>query len=162
MRIEDVTVENFVEFGRLVAQPGRASDASSPGWEWWGELEALAVADRPYALGLLSLTPGGQAVDWAERHMLSQELIAPLTGDCLVYVAPADYPDEPARLAELSRFRTFRIQPGQVVILNTGVWHGAPLADTAPAQALVILLKGTGTQDLIMARFPDTPLTFER
>ena len=162
LRIESVTPENFADFGRLVQQPGRAPDAAGPGWHWWGEVEALAVAERPYALGLLSLSPAALEVDWAERHMASEELIAPLTGDCLVYVGPADYAQEPERLAEFDRFRMFRVAPGQIVILNRGVWHGAPLADTAPAQALVILLQGTAAQDTVIARFPDAPLRFER
>ena len=161
IRIEDVTQENFAEFGRLVEQPGRAADAAGPGWQWWGEVDALPVRDRPYALGLLNLTPGALEADWAERHMQSEELIAPLTGDCLVYVGPADHAGEPERLADFERFRMFRVRPGQVVILNPGVWHGAPLADAGPAQALVILLQGTAAQDLVMARFAETPLRFE-
>lgn len=162
LQIESVSQLNFTDFGRLVQRPARATDASGPGWQWWGDLEALAASDRAYALGMLNLSSSALTVDWAERHMQTEELIAPLTGNCLVYVAPADHPNEPDRLADFDRFRVFRVVPGQVVILNPGVWHGAPLAETAPAQALVILRQGTAVQDMHIARFPDAPLTFAR
>jgi ureidoglycolate hydrolase len=143
----------FAPFGAVVDRPDRPVDASGPGWSWWGENELLAASDRGYGIGYLDLVPGPAGFDWAERHMASQELIAPLGGTCLVYAGPPECLDQPAALPPLDRFRVFRVQPGQAVILAAGVWHGAPLADGGPARAMVLLRKGTGSDDTVVVRF---------
>jgi hypothetical protein len=50
---------------------------------------------------------------------------------------------------------------GDGVILERGVWHGAPLADGAPARAIVLILAGTGTTDVTVVRFADSPVFLE-
>lgn len=156
--IQETTYESFAPFGTVIQQPARSPDGSGPGWQWWGELAHMAGGDRPYAIGYLDLKPDALRFDWAERHMHSDELLAPLGGDCLVYAAPADFPDEPGRLPSLDRFQVFRVRQGQAVLFHAGVWHGAPLADGAPLNVLVILLHNTGAQDGYVVRFEDTPL----
>jgi ureidoglycolate hydrolase len=79
------------------------------------------------------------------------------SADLLVYVAPADHPEEPARLPDPGRFRVFRVPPGSGVVMDRAVWHGAPLAE-APTRALVLILEGTGRHDVTMVRFPGGPL----
>jgi ureidoglycolate lyase len=140
--VEELTPDAFAPYGRVIEQPGMAADASGSGWSWWGETQLLAHFDRPYAVGYLDLEPGGLEFDWAERHLKSIEVIIPLGGVCLVYVgSPGDAPD-------WDRFRVFRLCSGQAVVLNEGVWHGAPLALDHALQALVLLRQGTGAEDV--------------
>ncbi len=159
--IENVSSEGFGVFGEFIEQPTRQNDASGPGWQWWGELVKMKGGDRPYAIGYLDLKPAPLSFNWAERHMHSDELLVPLGGDCLVYVGPPDYPDEPARLPSLERLRVFRVRQGQAVLLKPGVWHGAPLAMDRALNVLVILLHNTAKQDLHVVRFEDTPVTIK-
>jgi hypothetical protein len=77
-----------------------------------------------------------------------------------VYVAPPDHPDEPDRLPPFDAFRVFRLPPGSGVVLHPAVWHGAPIAET-PAKAIVLLLAGTGQQDVTVVRFEDAPIMIE-
>src|SRR2546423_13681363 len=79
-------------------------------------------------------------------------MIVALTGDCLVYVASG--PEEAAPGA----FEVFRLRPGQGVILAPGVWHGAPLAASGPAAAMVLLREGTGVEDTAMVRIETVPV----
>jgi ureidoglycolate lyase len=162
LKIEDLTVESFAPFGEVIKQPARAQDAQGPGWTWWGENHVLAGGDRNYAIGYLDLQPADLSFDWAERHMHSDELLIPMGGDCLVYVGPAEYPAEPTHLPELERFRVFRVREGQGVLLNKGVWHGAPMAVDKHMNVAVVLLKDTGKVDGPVVRFEDTPVTIER
>lgn len=148
----------FAPFGAVVEQPGRLHDADGPGWRWWGENQLLAASERGYGVGFLDLQPAERAFDWAERHMRSQELIAPLNGACLVYVGPPERPDQPDALPLLEEFRVFRVVPGQAVLLGAGVWHGAPLADGGRTRAMVLLQQGTGHDDTIVVRFDDRPV----
>jgi ureidoglycolate hydrolase len=160
VQAEPLDAASFAPFGAVIAPPVRAHDASGPGWTWWAENELLAASDRGYGVGYLDLEPAESSFDWAERHMRSQELIAPLDGCCLVYVGPADSPEQPDALPPLDRFRVFVVEPGQAVLLAAGVWHGAPLSES-PSSALVLLLEGTGRDDVTVVRFEDDPVAVE-
>jgi len=160
--IQDLTEQAFQPFGKIIEQPTRAQDAQGPGWRWWAENALMESEERPYQIGYLDLTPAELKFDWAERHMRSVELIIPIGGDCLVYVAPPDYLEEPNRLPSLERFRVFRVRQGQAVLLDKGIWHGAPLAIDKPLNTIVLLLSRTGDIDLSMVRFEETPVQIER
>lgn len=162
LKIEDLTVESFAPFGEVITQPDREHDAQGLGWMWWGENHTMAGGDRKYAIGYLDLVPAELTFDWAERHMHSDELLIPMGGECLVYVGPPDYPEEPDRLPPLERFRVFRLRAGQGVLLGKGVWHGAPMALDEPLNVTVLLLKDTGKVDGYVVRFEDTPVQIER
>ncbi len=93
--------------------------------------------------------------------MESAEMLMPTGGDCLVYVGPPEYQDEPARLPSLSEFRVFHVRQGQAVLLDPGVWHGAPLAVDQPLNVVVLLLEGTGSSDTSVVRFEDNPIEIQ-
>jgi ureidoglycolate lyase len=158
LQIELLTPEAFAPFGLVVDAPTSAPQASGPGWQWWGETVLMEGDSRPYGIGYLRLEPAARRFDWAERHMRSPEMIVPLGGACLVYAGPADYPEQPDRLPELDRFRVFEVREGQGVILNPGVWHGAPLAHGGALNAVVLLKQGTGATDVSVVRFEDRPV----
>lgn len=153
MNVDELTSDAFRPFGRVVTRPQRDADASGDGWAWWAETAELPADERPYALGYLELEPVEPSFDWAEFHARTVELILPLRGECLVYVAPPG--DEPRD------FRVFRVAAGDGVVLDPGVWHGAPLAVGGPLAAAVFLLRGTGTDDTMLVRFPDSPIRIE-
>lgn len=162
LKLEELSSSAFASFGQVVEQPQRPSDATGPGWTWWGENLLMAGTDRSYAVGYLDLQPAPLCFDWAERHMCTDEMIIPLGGDCIVYVAPADYPAEPDRLPPMESFRAFRVPVGKAVLLGKGVWHGAPLALERPAQAMVLLLHETAPRDAFVVRFAGQPVEIER
>ena len=161
LQIQELTNETFRPFGTVIEQPDRAEDAQGPGWKWWAENALMESADRPYQIGYLDLKPAELKFDWAERHMRSAELIIPTGGDCLVYVAPPDYPDEPERMPPFERFQVFKVSAGQAVLLDKGVWHGAPLAINTPLNVIILLLSRTGEVDLSLVRFEDSPITIK-
>ena len=144
--------EAFARYGTVVERPARAHDAEGPGWRWWAGTASLAATGDAYGIGFLDLEPAPLEFDWAERHARSPEMIVALTGDCLVYVASG--PEEAAPGA----FEVFRLHPGQGVILAPGVWHGAPLAASGPAAAMVLLRERTGVEDTAMVRFETVPV----
>jgi ureidoglycolate lyase len=133
----ELTAEAFAPYGAVIQRPGSGPEASGPGWSWWSETVQLSAMDRPYAAGYLDLEPRPLRFNWAERHAHSAEVIIPLGGDVLIYVA-APEPD---------RFDVFRVRSGQGVVLDAGVWHGAPLAIDGPLSAIVLLRQGTGLED---------------
>jgi ureidoglycolate lyase len=156
---QDLSAEAFAPFGAVIVAPSQAVDASGAGWKWWMTPALLPGTDRPYSVGYLDLWPAALQVDWAERHMHSAEMVIPVGGDCLVYVAPPDYPEEQVSQPQPDYFQVFVVHPGQAVILKAGVWHGAPLALTEPLSAIVLLLQHTGRDDTSLVRFTETPVT---
>jgi ureidoglycolate hydrolase len=159
--IRELTPASFAPFGQLIAQPTSAPNATGLGWQWWGEIALLAADGRPFGIGYLDLRPAELRFDWAERHMRSPEMLIPAGGDCLVYVAPPDYPETPGHLPALNRFQVFRLRQGQAVVLSPGVWHGAPLAIDRPINVVVLLLQGSGANDTSVVRFADTPVEID-
>jgi ureidoglycolate hydrolase len=162
LAIQELTQERFEPYGTVIEQPSRPTDATGPGWQWWGEMVQMRGGDRPYAVGYLDLKPAEFRFDWAERHMHSDELLAPLGADCLVYVAPPDFPAQPDRLPALEQFEVFRVRQGQAVLLKPGVWHGAPMAEDRPLNVLVLLLQNSGKQDVYVRHFEDTPVEIQK
>ena len=158
LHVENLTAETFAPFGSVIEQPAAPASAAGPGWQWWGETALMAGDERPFGIGYLDLLPAASSFDWAERHMRSPELLIPAGGDCLVYVGPPDHPEQPGRLPSLDRFRVFRVREGQGVLLNPGVWHGAPLAHSRQLKVIVLLLQGTGATDTSVVRFAETPV----
>jgi ureidoglycolate hydrolase len=160
--IRTLTDAAFEPFGRVIQQPTRDPDAIGPGWSWWADTQLLEGDGRSWGVGYLDLEPAEPRFDWAERHMRTLEAIVPLGGSCLVYVAPPDHVEEPDRLPPFDRFQVFRVPPGSGVVMDRGVWHGAPLADGGPTKAMVLILEGTGREDVTMVRFEETPVEIER
>jgi ureidoglycolate lyase len=136
---------SFAALGTVVERPATPPDAEGRGFAWWAEA-GLLDDEAPYALGFLELEPAGLRVDWAERHARSREAVVALSGPCLLYAGSAGSspPDG---------LRAFRLEPGQGVVLERGVWHGAPLALDGGASALVVLRRGTGDDDVELVRF---------
>jgi ureidoglycolate lyase len=159
--VRELTAEAFRPYGRVIEGPTRDPDASGPGWTWWAETVLLEGDGRPWSVGYLDLAPTAPRFDWAERHMRTAESIVPISGSCLVYVAPADHTDEPSRLPALDRFEVFRVEPGSGVVMDPAVWHGAPLAEGGPARAIVLILDGTGREDVTIVRFEDDPVRID-
>lgn len=156
--VEDLTPDAFEPFGEVLQPPSQAEDAGGAGWRWWGQVNLLPSTVRPYAIGLLDLQPAPLAFDWAERHMHSSEVIIPTQHDCLVYVGPPLYFDQPERMPDLGEFRVFLVKAGRGVLLREGVWHGAPMAVDRPLKVFVLLPQDTGIVDASLVRFPENPV----
>jgi ureidoglycolate lyase len=160
--VRDLTADAFALYGRVIHPPERAQDAQGPGWRWWAETVLLEGDQRPWGVGYLDLEPAPPPrFDWAERHMRTLEAVVPVSGDVIVYVAPAEHLDEPGRGPDLALYEAFRVTSGTGVVLERGVWHGAPLAAGAPAKAIVLILAGTGATDVTVVRFEDSPVHLE-
>jgi ureidoglycolate lyase len=162
LQVRDLTADAFRSYGRVIERPERERDANGPGWSWWAETLLLEGDGRPWGVGYLDLEPAVPRFDWAERHMRTLEAIVPIDGSCLVYVAPPEHPEDPGRLPPFDRFEVFRVPPGAGVVMDAGVWHGAPLAIGGPARAIVLILEGTGRDDVTVVRFEDAPVEIDR
>jgi ureidoglycolate lyase len=160
--VRDLTDDAFASFGRVIRAPERPQDAQGPGWRWWAETVLLQGDGRAWGVGYLDLQPAPPLrFDWAERHMRTLEAVVPVSGDVIVYVGPPEHLDEPERAPDRTRYEAFRVRSGHGLVLERGVWHGAPLADGGPAQAIVLILADTGSSDVSVVRFEEAPVSLE-
>lgn len=152
LTVRGLTPSAFEPYGQVIDLPLTQSDAEGPGWRWWAETVVVPGTTVPFTVGYLDLTPFSLQFDWAEYHLRSTETIVPLGADCLIYVgSPGDEP-------HWESFEVFRMRTGQGVVLNEGVWHGAPLAVDRPTSALVLLGQGTGLDDVYKATHARGPI----
>jgi ureidoglycolate lyase len=158
LTIEELSRESFEPFGRVIARPARPAQATGDGWQWWAEVAPLTGDGLTWGVGYLDLEPTDLRIDWAERHLKTDEAVVATSSEILVYVAPVD---DGAAEPSLSELRVFRIPPGSAVVLDRGVWHGAPFATAERTTALVFILEGTGASDVEVVRFPDNPIQIE-
>lgn len=149
LKVNELTRESFTPYGTVIEQPSGEPDGAGDGWSWWGETLEIPQTDRPYSVGYLALSPASLRFDWAEYHRESKEIIIPMGQDCLVYVG------RPGAEPEWDRFEVYRVRPGQGVMLDEGVWHGAPLAMDRALTALVLLRQGAGSEDVYKATRAD-------
>jgi ureidoglycolate lyase len=156
--IEELSPESFEPFGRVIARPSDPAQATGDGWRWWAEVAPLTGDDHRWGVGYLDLEPTDLRIEWAERHRRTDEAVVATSSEILLYVAPAD---DDAAEPSLTDLRVFRIPPGSAVVLDRGVWHGAPFASSGPTTALVFILEGTGASDVEVVRFPDNAIQIE-
>jgi ureidoglycolate hydrolase len=159
LEVEALTEGAFAPFGEVLRRPPASADATGSGWQWWGEVSHLPNDGRRWAFGYLALGPAPLRIDWAERHLRSPEVIVASSRDIAVYVAPATSGDDGSTRPSLDRFRVFEVPAGSAVILDPGVWHGAPFTMSGPTSAFVLLLEGTGRDDVTVVRFPDEAIS---
>jgi ureidoglycolate hydrolase len=160
-RVEKLTPQSFSPFGRVVRPPARDPDAEGPGWRWWAEIAALTGDGTIWGLGYLVLEPAALRFDWAEHHSHTQEAVIATSADLLIYVAPPGRGERASSSPDPSKFRVFRLPARTGVVLDRGVWHGAPLAIETRTAALVLLLEGTGHSDVTLSRFAQSPVEIE-
>jgi ureidoglycolate lyase len=159
LKVRELSAQAFARYGRVIEAPARPSEASGAGWSWWAETVLLAGDGRPWGVGYLDLEPTELRFDWAERHLRTLEAIIPTGGDAFVYTGPPEHLDDPTRLPPFERFEVFRVPAGQGVVMDRGVWHGAPFAAGRRTGAVVLIQEGTGRSDVTLVRFP--PVAFE-
>lgn len=139
----------FAPFGQVLSVTDRAPEGRGPGWQWWGGLTVLPRTERGFQVGTLHLEPTELRFTWAERHHHTPELLIPVGGPCAIHVAPPlDHP-------QLGDFQVFEVHPGQAALLGPGVWHGAPLARSSPAQVYVLLQAQSGELDTELLQFDE-------
>jgi ureidoglycolate lyase len=122
-----LTVEAFAPFGAFYPMSGTSANprarglARSEGIGWKDCRTESPLIDLPGSLGV---TRGGAApydATHMERHMNTQEALFCMQEPVILAVAPATSGDRP----QARDIRVFVIQPGEVVMLERGVWHDA-------------------------------------
>ena len=156
LRLQELNAEAFEEFGQVcVAPPNVKPEHSGDEFDWWPDMMVFDTIKGKYSVGFAKNKKTPLRQTCSERHMNTPEFMLAVNSDMYIIVGPPDYPNEPARLPDLSRFSAFKVKAGEAILLKPGVWHyaGIPLKDQM--YMYCIYASGTGENDLTLVDFPD-------
>ena len=146
VRIEELTKENFKEFGEVLDSDFAQPDAEECDFKFYYDLVEADFRD-PVAISVV--TSKLQDDLWGnslEKHFKTEEFLAPLDGTIFVILTKTDASDE--KKPDLATVRAFEVKPGQGVLLRSGTWHRCPLSEGKPVKTLCLVRKGTPTDNI--------------
>lgn len=121
MKIKAIPVneDNFKPFGtytRIITDTIRTGEG---GWQAW--MTPDVCMDDVAHFGFTKVAGMPFTVDSMERHTKTTELL--VCGNHPMVLAVAD--SDPNGRAKEEDIRAFIIQPGEIVVINRGIWHDA-------------------------------------
>jgi len=116
-----VTAAEFTGFGRAIELLAGGTDVVTTRGAGWSDHRSLdAVLDTAGHLGLTIGSAEPLRVDAMERHLHTKEALFCAGAPVVVAVA-----DTAGDVPHADDVRAFVIEPGDVVILDEGIWHTA-------------------------------------
>jgi ureidoglycolate lyase len=133
------TPDSFARFGTVVAVPSSSPTASDGTFSYWSDLARYSI-DGDSEIGLCTVYRQAEpSVIWMERHDRTPEILIPANGPFLLPVMEED-----------GAVEVFRVEPGEAVVIGTGVWHSACLPiDGDETTYFVLFRRGTPREDVI-------------
>lgn len=135
-----ITESGFSPFGKIVTSPTAQPTSQAADYKFWSDIADYHVQGET-EIGLCTVyAQPKQEISGVERHMHTPEILIPVDAP---FVLPL-YDDAKGRA------EAFRVNIGEAVVINTGVWHGACLpVGKKQATYFVIFRKGTPHEDVM-------------
>ena len=140
IKAQHITSANFAPFGKVVTAPMAAPTSEAYDYKFWSDLADYEVTGET-EIGLCTVyAQPKQEITVVERHRRTPEILIPVDAP---FVLPL-YDDANGKS------EAFRVNIGEAVVINTGVWHGACLpVGKKEATYFVIFRKGTPHEDVM-------------
>jgi ureidoglycolate lyase len=145
------TSTSFARYGSVLETPAGDPTASGSSFRYWSDLAHFRV-DGETEIGLCTVN-GHDAVSiaWMERHDRTPEILVPI-----------DAPFHLPVMNDSGEVELFRVEPGEAVVIDAGVWHSVCIpAGAAEARYLVIFRRGTPAEDVVKRDIPAVRLAEE-
>ncbi len=148
LSVRRASAESFGRFGTFVAAAEGAPFAAGEAAAYREKVGVLDVGGGRVSVGVLRLKKRPLDLHELERHLATPELLVAAEGDVVFAVAPANQP-EPS--PEAGAVEAFRLNQGEAVIMNPGVWHSLPFPLQGEATLLVVFKENTPAADFQLA-----------
>jgi len=134
------TPANVAKYGGFAGPPAGAPTSAGTGYKFWSDIAHYHV-DGETEIGLCTVFERpGEPVGAMERHLRTPEILVPIDAPFVVPVMT----DGPAAVPE-----AFLVNPGEAIVINGGVWHGACLpVRRQQSTYFVIFRRGTPAEDV--------------
>jgi len=136
-----ITEQNFQKFGRVVTSPKMKPTSEAADYKFWSDL-AFYQIDGETEIGVCTVfQQPATEINSMERHLNTPEILIPIDAP---FVVPLLRENDAAEMVEV-----FRVEIGEVVVIDKGIWHGAclPLGKNASSY-FVILRRNTPHEDV--------------
>ena len=152
IKAEKITAENFRDFGRFYSM------TEPTGYALKGELHSF-FPDRVTAGAytnaafspILVNKPAKYEITQQEYHTTTPELIIPLNDDMIIHCAPASAGTPVGNLS-----KAFIVPKNTLVLINTAIWHLAPLpVNENQLAAMIVLPECTYINDCTVVDLPE-------
>lgn len=136
--VQRISPERFARFGSVAQTPGENPTAKTAGFSYWSDIAHYHI-DGETEIGYCTVyQPDLPRVTWFERHDRTPEVLVPIDAPFILPVM-----DEDGEVA------AFRAEPGEAVVIGTGVWHSACLpVGRKQATYFVVFRRGTPAEDV--------------
>ncbi len=136
-----ISTENFKRFGSVVNSPSGKPTSEAADYKFWSDIADYNI-DGETEIGICTVFRQKEnLISGMERHLKTPEILIPIDG---AFVLPLLIDGE-----DISASEAFRVEVGEAVKINDGVWHGACLpADKNESSYFVIFKKGTPHNDV--------------
>jgi len=142
----------FGRFGKVVLSPRDVPTSEAKDYKFWSDIAHYEIRGET-EIGLCQVfRQPVNTITGMERHLRTPEILIPIDAPfVLPLVLEGTCSDEAG---------VFRVEPGQAVVINPGVWHGACLPVGAPSSwYFVVFRRGTPMTDV--EKQPVEPFTIE-
>jgi len=153
VKIQKATPESFGRFGRVVSSPSGAPTAEAEEFKFWSDIANYRIQGET-EIGLCTVyAQPKMAVSGVERHLRTPEILIPVDAPFVLPVLLEG--DSEGNVA------AFKVDLGEAVVINDGVWHGACLpVGKKESTYFVIFQRGTPHEDVAKKDIHPIELSF--
>lgn len=136
-----ISPENFRKFGSVVNSPTGKPTSEAADYRFWADIVDYKIEGNT-EIGICTVYRQEEIMlTGMERHLRTPEILIPIDG---AFVLPLLIDGD-----DISDAEAFRVNIGEAVKINDGVWHGACLpAEKDESSYFVIFQKGTPHMDV--------------
>ncbi len=133
--------KNFVKYGKVVLAPHGPATSEASNYKFWSDIANYSIRGET-EIGICTVyREEGNPVTSVEQHKKTPEILIPIDSPFVLPLLLDGSPDEETE--------AFTVDPGEVVIINEGVWHAACLPVAAEKSSyFVIFRKNTPREDV--------------
>lgn len=152
LSVTQASVQSFARFGAFVAASEGAPFEGGSVSSYREKAGLIDAGGGRISVGVLNLKTRPLTFCELERHVSTPELLVAVKGDVAFPVAPANHPGS---YPDVHAVEAFRLNQGEAVIMDTGVWHGLPFPLGESATLLVIFREDTPARDFELSNLTE-------
>jgi ureidoglycolate hydrolase len=138
----------------VLITPDTKPDAETDIQSYYGQLAIMNCTDA-VQIGICVAKNREFVVDELEQHAQTSELLFAAKGDFVTAVAPSIVVEGKER-PDIDRAIAIRVNQGEGVFFDEGIWHWTPYAITPTCDVLVVFQKDTPKNDFISCKLKES------
>jgi len=139
LKVKHITVDNFKKYGTPVFTPVIKPTAEDITYKFWSDIAHFKITDQT-EIGICKVYEQSKPIITAmERHKKTPEILIPIDRPFILpLLANGD---------SVGQAKIFRVDVGEAVVINAGIWHGASIPFHAEQSAYFVIFRRHTPQD---------------